>query len=405
MSNNSDNEEHKDDKLSSERPSQAELLAEIAVLKNCLGIANQKLVDSASMSIVGQLAAAVGHEVNNPLQVLRSCLEYLGEDHLALARSMQTEETTEVVHDAILALSQIESVVSELIPFARPVRDETSPVDINEAVVHSLRIANNELRHRTQVVQSLGEIPSIRGISAHIHKMLTGLFVSVARQMHEDCEDNVLTVSTDSDGNYVYVRLHCHLQQATNFFQELSERLRNTDSMHSVIGQKWITLLFCQQIAISHGGTLAVHAIEDGSVQISLRLPIQGTMQLDEPNAPRVLVIDDDKLVLRGLQRMLSSPFAVDSAESGNEALEKISNVDYDVIVCDIMMPGLSGVGVYERLKQIRPDAQKRIIFISAGAFTEQSQDFAEATKQPVLAKPISRHDLIAALEELLAKR
>ncbi len=353
------------------------------------------------MAIVGQLAAAVGHEVNNPLQVLRSCLEYLGDKRPYSSHS----ETPEVVRDAILALSQIESVVSELIPFARPVRDVSSPIDLNSAVEHSLRIANNELRHRTKVVQTLGDIPTIEGISAHISKMLTGLFVSIARQLHEDCEENVLTVSTDRNEHYVYVRLHCHLEQATNFFQELSQRLRNSDSMHSVLGQKWITLLICQQIAISHGGTLAVHSHEKSSAQLSLRLPIQGTLQIAPETAhPRVLVIDDDELVLRGLQRMLSSPYNVDSAASGNEALEKIRNTHYDVIVCDIMMPGLSGVGVYERLKSIQPDAQKRIIFISAGTFTEQSQDFANATSQPVLAKPISRQALVDALEELLEK-
>ena len=246
------------------------------MLKNCLGIANQKLVDSASMAIVGQLAAAVGHEVNNPLQVLRSCLEYLGDERPYSSAS----ETPEVVQDAILALSQIESVVSELIPFARPVRDVTSSINLNTAVEHSLRIAHNELRHRTKVVQTLGDIPTIEGISAHISKMLTGLFVSIARQLHEDCEENVLTVSTDRDQHYVYVRLHCHLEQATNFFQELGERLRNSDSMHSVLGQTWITLLICQQIAISHGGTLAVHGHEESSAQLSLRLPIQGTLQI-----------------------------------------------------------------------------------------------------------------------------
>ncbi len=398
MTRSSNTEDEQNDNPTVDSSERDELLAEISMLKNCLGLANQKLVDSASMAIVGQLAAAVGHEVNNPLQVLRSCLEYLGDERPYSSHT----ETPEVVRDAILALSQIESVVSELIPFARPVRDVSSSIDLNSAVEHSLRLAHNELRHRTKVVQTLGDIPTIEGIFAHISKMLTGLFVSIARQLHEDCEENVLTVSTDRDDHYVYVRLHCHLEQETNFFQELSQRLRNSDSMHSVLGQKWITLLICQQIAISHGGTLAVHG-QETSAQLSLRLPIRGTLQIEPETAPpRVLVIDDDELVLRGLQRMLSSPYNVDSAASGNEALEKIRNTHYDVIVCDIMMPGLSGVGVYERLKSIQPDAQKRIIFISAGTFTEQSQDFANATSQPVLAKPISRQALVNALEELL---
>jgi len=381
--------------------SREELLVEIGLLKNDLGLANQKLVDGASMTVVGQLAAAVGHEVNNPLQVLRSCLEYLDEDQPQAPSS----EIAEVVNDAKLALSQIESV-AELVPFARPVRDTTSILDLNGAVEHSLRIAHNELRHRTEVIVALGEIPRIKGVSAHLIKLLTGLFVSIARQLREDCEGNVLTISTDHDAHYVYVRLHCHLQQTASFFQELSERLRNSDSVHAVLGQKWITILMCQQIAISHGGTLAVDEQGEDSAQLSLRLPISDSLRvLPAEDVPRVLVIDDDKLVLRGLQRMLSHPYSVDSAANGKEALEKIRTTHYDVIVCDIMMPGLSGVGVYEQLEAIQSEARNRIIFISAGPFTEKSHDFAEATSQPVLTKPISRDDLVRALEDLLSKK
>ncbi len=370
--------------------------AERCLEKDSLRRPSSKEIDRSCMSIVGQLAAAVGHEVNNPLQVLRSCLEYIGESK----QPLPDNEATEVVDDALLALTQIESVISELVPFARPIHGSFGPIDLNDCIEQSLRVAHAELYSKTDVELSLGTIPATEGIPARIHKLLVGLFISIAKQYEVGQKSNHLRVSTDSDDQYVYMRLDCHIEGSIGFFQELLERLHNSDSMHSVSGQKRITLLMCQQIALSHGGSLMVNSILENDATLSLRLPIGARQQ---KSRPKVLVIDDDKLVLRGLQRIITAPYLVDCASSGQEALQKIHDEDYDIILCDILMPGLSGIGVFERLKELRPDVQKTFIFISAGTFNEASHNRV-ASSQPMLSKPIKREELMRVLDELLSQ-
>ncbi len=382
---------------------------ELSLVQERLKTANEDLVATGSMAVVGQLAAAMGHEINNPAQVLRSCLEHLSEQ----GTNISATELNEVVDDAISALRRIETVAAELVPFSSTETEAMAPVSVNECVRHALRLANNELRHRTEIVETLQDVPSVDGLEGRLIRLITGLLVFVARAMLEDTEGNRLEVVTRVLGGEVLVELECTLGSPTSFFEELDARIslwegdssekRRAPPVDYLQGSgKWIGLIFCQQITVAHGGSLEVsHSEDQRAATITLHLPAS---ERDERPAVRVLVIDDEELILRSLGRMLRADYWVDVCSDGERALEMIAEDDYDVILCDIMMPRLSGVALYERLKTVRPEARERIIFISAGTFTYKTQSFADSTTQPVLLKPVRREGLRTAIEALRAK-
>ncbi len=381
---------------------------ELTLVQERLKTANEDLVATGSMAVVGQLAAAMGHEINNPAQVLRSCLEHLGEQGTQISAT----ELNEVVDDAISALRRIETVAAELVPFSSTEAEAMAPVSVNECVRHALRLANNELRHRTEIVETLQELPSVDGLEGRLIRLITGLLVFVARAMLEDTRGNRLEVVTHTLGSEVLVELRCTLGSSSTFFEELDARLslwegegedQRAPPVDYLQGSgKWIGLIFCQQITVAHGGSLEVtHSEDQCSATITLHLPAS---ERDERPAVSVLVIDDEELILRSLGRMLRSDYWVDVCSDGERALEMIAEGDYDVILCDIMMPGLSGVALYERLKEVCPQARERVIFISAGTFTYKTQSFADSTTQPVLLKPVRREGLRTAIEALRTK-
>jgi two-component system cell cycle sensor histidine kinase/response regulator CckA len=101
-----------------------------------------------------------------------------------------------------------------------------------------------------------------------------------------------------------------------------------------------------------------------------------------------VLIIDDDPLVASSLRRLLATR-EVHIADSGRRGIEMLRENDkFEVVLCDLMMPEVSGMDVYETMVEERPDIAQRFIFMTGGAFTERARAFLERVSNPKLEKP-----------------
>ena len=116
----------------------------------------------------------------------------------------------------------------------------------------------------------------------------------------------------------------------------------------------------------------------------------------------RVLVIDDELLVAESLSRVLSDEFEVAVATESAAALARLASGDwYDVILCDIMMPGMHGVALHDHVKRDQPDLAARFIFITGGIVLPHVQTLLEGVSNLVLAKPLD----MPAMRELVRRR
>ena len=103
----------------------------------------------------------------------------------------------------------------------------------------------------------------------------------------------------------------------------------------------------------------------------------------------RVLVIDDDPLVLRAYERALGGAMEIVTAQTGEEALSVLGfDSTFDAILCDLMMPHVDGERVYERVKERWPQLARRFVFVSGGAFTPRARSFLDRVDAPFLTKP-----------------
>ena len=122
--------------------------------------------------------------------------------------------------------------------------------------------------------------------------------------------------------------------------------------------------------------------------------------------APRLalLVVDDESAIGRTLAIALGDEFDVATATSGREALAVLGGERrFDVVLCDLMMPDVSGMDVHERVTQLRPDLAQRFVFVTGGAFTERARRFVEQVALPVVEKPFDLKKLPALLRERAA--
>jgi CheY-like chemotaxis protein len=113
----------------------------------------------------------------------------------------------------------------------------------------------------------------------------------------------------------------------------------------------------------------------------------------------RVLVVDDEALVARSVARILSRAHDVTTLTSSREALRRAEAGErWDLVLCDLMMPELTGMELARRLQEVAPDLSPRLIFLTGGAFTADAQAFLEAG-HPYLEKPIDAAALRAHAE------
>jgi DNA-binding response OmpR family regulator len=119
----------------------------------------------------------------------------------------------------------------------------------------------------------------------------------------------------------------------------------------------------------------------------------------------RVLVVDDEPWIAEILTAMLAEDgHEVDTADQGLLALGMVQLRPYDLILCDIRMPGLDGPGFYAELERSRPDLMGRILFVTGNRFSPEVEEFLARTGAPSLPKPFRQEDLHLRTQELLRR-
>ena len=116
----------------------------------------------------------------------------------------------------------------------------------------------------------------------------------------------------------------------------------------------------------------------------------------------RILVVDDEPIVGAAIRRTLHREHDVTVANGGREALELISKAEFDLILADVLMPEISGIDLYELLKQSNPSTSDRMVFITGGAFTTMARQFLESVPDRTLEKPFDPERLRAFVRERL---
>ena len=101
---------------------------------------------------------------------------------------------------------------------------------------------------------------------------------------------------------------------------------------------------------------------------------------------------------------LLSDDYDVDVAESGEEALRLLEQQAYDAFLCDLSMPRSGAREVYAELTATNPDAARRLVVVSGGAFTDEAEAFLQESGCLRVAKPFSPHDVALAVETVVAR-
>jgi PAS domain S-box-containing protein len=381
------------------------------------------------LSSLGTLAAGVAHEINNPLTYVLGNLDFM-RAHVAEMRASWASlaagagpqaraQTIEVRLDDLATLiegardggERIRQIVSDLKSFSRAQsEDQPVPVDVRKVMDSSLSMTKNEIRHRARLVKEYLDVPPVMANESRLGQVFLNLLVNAAQAIPDGAAQHhrihVRTLNDPSGRVVVEVR-----DTGSGISKEDQSRLFDPFFTTKPVGVgTGLGLSICHNIVTGYSGEIAVESEPGKGSCFRVTLPAAKVNPAPAPlpsggAAPsrrgRVLIIDDEPFVAGVIQRMLSAHHDVDVVTAAATAIARIeSGQEYDVILCDLMMPEMSGMDFYDHLAERRPDLAARIVFLSGGAFSAHARAFRERVPSLFLDKPCSPALLRATVSE-----
>jgi two-component system, NtrC family, sensor kinase len=355
---------------------------------------------SQRIASMGTLAAGLAHEINNPLSFVIGNLSYMRElidepSHRLTRDSMS--EMRDVLAHAREGADRVRRIVGDLRALARGEDTEIEEVDVISVLDSTLRMASNQLRHRAQVVRDYQDVPLVQANASQLGQVVLNLILNAANALPDGrAADNQITVSTralnDGEGERVEIAV---ADTGCGIPADRLSRIFDPFYTTREIGQGMgIGLAICHNIVTAFGGTIDISSQVGKGTTVRVALPragsalaTQGEVSPERDPSLRILLVDDEPRVLEMLARMLKGNVIV-LAGNGREALAELDKGAFDVILCDLMMPDMTGQDVYQSLSARDPDQAERLIFISGGAFSDDTKHFLDSVPNPKLSKP-----------------
>jgi PAS domain S-box-containing protein len=363
----------------------------------------RQLMLADRMASVGTLAAGVAHEINNPLAYVCSNLDMLIEQ--------LADEPLQMAREAREGADRIRTIVRGLKTFSRSEAERRRVIDVVPVLELSVNMANNEIRHRARLVRDFGPIPPVEADDSRLGQVFINLLVNAAQAIVEhDAEHNEIriTTSTDAAGNALIEVTDTGRGIPPDALEHIFEPFFTTKPPGVGTG---LGLSICHNIVSAMGGQLVASNRPGGGASFRLTLPrATSAPAVAPPRLPpapttrraSVLVVDDDAAVATALARQLRQ-HEVTSVISAREALELLhAGKTFDVILSDLMMPGMSGMELHAEVLRMSPDLAARMVFITGGAFTAAANAFLDTIENERLDKPFTGADVRAAIERVL---
>lgn len=372
------------------------------------------LAQSDRLASMGMLAAGVAHEINNPLTYVLYNLETLANELPADLKAENSEDgCKELASEALQGAERIQRIVKDLRIFSRVDEERSLAIDVNSVMKGALNIAQNELRFRATVEEDYDEVPLITANDGKLSQVFLNLLVNAAHSIEEgNSSNNFVRIKTKCSNNSVIVEVE---DTGKGIDKEVLPHIFEPFYTTKELGVgSGLGLSISRNIIEKLGGRISVTSKPGLGTKFSIKLPQRknektvenNQKQVDKNrNCPhaKVLIVDDEVAVANVLHRVLKKSYDVKVVYGGGEAIELIKSGErFDVILCDMMMPEVSGMDLYFWLEENALEQAKKIVFTTGGAFTPKAMEFLKNCKRNFLEKPVSPQKIRGLIQEML---
>lgn len=361
-------------------------------------VAREELSRAEKLSALGSLAAGVAHEINNPLAYVALNLELLREHGAASL----AEPEREALEEALEGVARIRGIATELHTFSG--KDEPGDpvaVDVTRALTSALNMAQNEIRHRAALVREMDPGLFALAREGQLVQVLVNVLINAAQAIPKSSAraptirvaarllaEGEVEISVTDTGVGIPPHALPHL------FDPFSTSKVRGDGAG-------LGLAICKRILDDLGGRIGVASELGQGTTVTITLPEAPPTSFVStpprasnlrlaPRALRILIVEDERPIARALERMLTS-HEITLAHDGVRGLALLrASTSFDVVLCDLMMPGMSGADLYLTAVAEAPELSARFAFMTGGAVTPDTKDFLETSVAEVLWKPFT---------------
>ena len=373
--------------------------------------AEQQLLTASKLASVGELAAGIAHELNNPLTGI------IGYAQLLSDRQNVSQDIKKDLDRIYYESQRAARIVQNLLGFARRHEPQKTYFDVNELIEKTLELRDYQLR-TSNIGVCTNLAPNLPQMLADYHQMQQVILnilinaehaiaqtkhrgkITITTSMVEDC----IKISIADDGPGI----------SKNSINRVFDPFFTTREVGSGTG---LGLSVCHGIITQHGGKIYVQSQQGRGTIVNIELPpaAEGQAIVEEKvvvaeNRPHrlkatghILIIDDEPAICDILTRALSEEgYTTDSVSNARTALEKIAENSYELCIIDLKMPQMSGKELYEIMKRRSPSLAQRVVFITGDTITPATENFLTSTGKPYLIKPFNSNQLVELVEETL---
>ena len=358
---------------------------------------------------LGTLAASVAHEINNPLTYILGTTDQISAtiDELDAALAGKVPEAVLTKFAALRddfsilrsGTERIATITRELRTFNHPDDTQTGPMDARSAVRSVLQLVGKELETRATVSLDLRATAPVLGHPARLVQVILNLVMNAMQSVPSQSDGSrQIHLRTETRGNQVIIEVS---DSGTGVPAAHRERIFEPFFTTKSIGEgTGLGLFVCRNIVRGYGGEVTLHDRPGGGALFRISLPT--SPEVAEPStkslpqaAPssrgaQVLVIDDDLRVAAALCGFLTraghSARSIANADDGLRLLLADSTID--LVFCDLMMKGMTGMDLHARLVEVAPQLLHKVVFMTGGAYSPEARDFLLAHPDDVVEKP-----------------
>jgi len=368
------------------------------------------------LASVGKLAWGAAQAVNNPLLYVATNVTYSSErlsyvsDLLDDSSPMQVKDprtlrglllpVLEALSEALVGATRASQLVRDLRALIDPDSAPTA-VDLHTALDSAVNMAEGEVSLRAHLRSSLEAEGHVLASTTRLTQLLLAVIVARAQGLESGSpQRHRIDIRSWIEGDWAVISLTDNADSA-----QLAERgARRSDGLD-----------LCGRLVGELGGTLEEQSSSERGSTWTLRLPLTSSSKKQRspglsPVRPgqrtRVLIVDNEPLIVRALSRLLRAEYDVETAGSGYEAFELIKHDGpFDLVLCDLGMPEMNGLELFEEAVRAAPEMGPRFVFVTGGAIDDQVQAKLSALPNHVLEKPIHPAVLREAVSHLLGTK
>ncbi len=374
----------------------------------------QELRDRAEMSsrlaAVGEMASGIAHEINNPLTGVIGFSELLAREDLP-------PETLQHVRYILEGSQRVKSIVKRMLTFARQHKPFKTKTGINGLIDNTLDMRKYVLETANiEVVKKYDPgLPWVTVDPGQIQQVFLNIIINAEHAMRKASDGGTLTITTGIINGNIGISFK---DDGPGMPEEIISRLFNPFFTTKDPGEgTGLGLSLSRSIILDHGGEIEVDSKPGKGSNFTVKLPLLQNESPVESKQPetvynlkpgttaKVLVVDDEFGVRELINKILTNKgHEVTQAASSYAALEQFEGNNFDVVLIDVRMPGMSGKELYEIIVEKKPDIEERIIFISGDTSDKITQNFLKEKQQKFITKPFDEAELLQKINEVIIK-